>query len=524
MRWVCLPGRATIDDSRNLMAPSAAAAPIFAALAAPLATRCAVIGGGVAGLSCAQRLIEHGWSPTVFDTGRHAPGGRASSRVLQLPNGELPVDHAAQFFTATGAFAEQVREWEARGVVRRWDDGLGVLDAASGAFTPFDDSIPRWIGALSMGAVGIELARGLEVRQDTWVSPQGGLERTADGWLLRASGRPLAPEFGAVAIAHNGKCAERLTSRQPARAVHRLLRARFGAALGAQPAGKLVLNSIYSLTFLLPEGAVPAHFAGARITGCGALQFAVCHSRKRPREARAALAPGEEAWTVFSSAAFGAAHKAPQEAIPAAVREEVTAELLDALAKAVRAPAPLQPTRAWLQLWGAAVPLNCWRAEGGGPPCVLDAEYRIGACGDWLAEPTIQGAWESGRALADALAGTAPAPAAAAAGRFVPVAELSAAPARPDFFVDEAAAPASVDTGRGGTRRQHGQSARRPPRAAQTQSPGSSEAARAEKSPQQQPTPRRRRRRPPRAQRAAAEARASQPSRGRQHGGDDELI
>ena len=41
-----------------------------------------VIGGGVAGLMCATRLQELGLAPIVFDTGKHAVGGRASSRRL----------------------------------------------------------------------------------------------------------------------------------------------------------------------------------------------------------------------------------------------------------------------------------------------------------------------------------------------------------------------------------------------------------------------------------------------------------
>jgi predicted NAD/FAD-dependent oxidoreductase len=34
------------------------------------ATSIAVIGGGISGLVCAQRLVELGLVPTVFDTGK----------------------------------------------------------------------------------------------------------------------------------------------------------------------------------------------------------------------------------------------------------------------------------------------------------------------------------------------------------------------------------------------------------------------------------------------------------------------
>ena len=63
-------------------------------------------------------------------------------------------------------------------------------------------------------------------------------------------------------IAHNGKCAERLTTpggRQPSKPVHAILRARFGAELSAprHGGGIMQLNSIYSLLFELPAGLMP---------------------------------------------------------------------------------------------------------------------------------------------------------------------------------------------------------------------------------------------------------------------------
>ena len=59
----------------------------------------------------------------------------------------------------------------------------------------------------------------------------------------------MQARFDAVVIAHNGKCAERLTSKIEARDVHMLLRARFAtAATGGGPGGgRMTLNSMYDL-------------------------------------------------------------------------------------------------------------------------------------------------------------------------------------------------------------------------------------------------------------------------------------
>ena len=70
----------------------------------------AVIGGGISGLVCANRLKQLGVSNVVcFDTGQRACGGRCSSRVLRVGNpaagGTIDdavqhiCDHAAQYFT-----------------------------------------------------------------------------------------------------------------------------------------------------------------------------------------------------------------------------------------------------------------------------------------------------------------------------------------------------------------------------------------------------------------------------------------
>ena len=78
----------------------------------------AVIGGGIAGLTCASVLSKSGrYDPTVFDTGRLRPGGRCSSR---LPDDEEKhdttasytylkstiVDHAAQILIVPKGFSQ----------------------------------------------------------------------------------------------------------------------------------------------------------------------------------------------------------------------------------------------------------------------------------------------------------------------------------------------------------------------------------------------------------------------------------
>lgn len=80
----------------------------------------AIIGAGMAGLTCGQRLFANGHKVQLFDKGR-GPGGRISSRRVDVDGETLHFDHGAQYFTARDErFVRQVEDWEADGIVARW--------------------------------------------------------------------------------------------------------------------------------------------------------------------------------------------------------------------------------------------------------------------------------------------------------------------------------------------------------------------------------------------------------------------
>ena len=85
----------------------------------------AVIGAGIAGLSCARALAASGVHVTVFDKSRGS-GGRMSTR-----RGEgWACDHGAQYFTARDPlFQAELARWQAAGVAARWQPRLTVFDA-----------------------------------------------------------------------------------------------------------------------------------------------------------------------------------------------------------------------------------------------------------------------------------------------------------------------------------------------------------------------------------------------------------
>lgn len=129
----------------------------------PHPTSAVVIGAGIAGLACARRLRDAGWSVTVFDKGRRV-GGRMASRDTEAG----VFDHGAQFFTVREpAFAAVVHAAEADGAVKPWP-------------MPNRDE-PVWTGAPAMQHFPAWLAQGLDVRCSHQVQR---VQRANGGWYV----------------------------------------------------------------------------------------------------------------------------------------------------------------------------------------------------------------------------------------------------------------------------------------------------------------------------------------------------
>ena len=78
-----------------------------------------------------------------------------------------------------------MRGLEAEGLVKLWRGKLGQIDAA-GRFDAYDDAVARYVGSQGMSSLAAAMARGVDVRQDVWVPPSGGLQQLdGGGWALR---------------------------------------------------------------------------------------------------------------------------------------------------------------------------------------------------------------------------------------------------------------------------------------------------------------------------------------------------
>ncbi len=143
----------------------------------------AVIGAGLAGLTCAQALQTGGWRVTVLEKSRGA-GGRLSTRRTDSAH----YDHGAQYFTARDPrFAGFIEQRLADESVARWQPRLAQ---------PVDDV--WYVGTPGMSALGRAQAQGLDLRTEHRVT---SLVRGASHWDLALEDGRILGGFDAVVVA-----------------------------------------------------------------------------------------------------------------------------------------------------------------------------------------------------------------------------------------------------------------------------------------------------------------------------------
>ena len=307
----------------------------------------AIVGAGMAGLSCATRLAALGHEIALFDKGR-GPGGRMATRRVEADGTMLRFDHGAQYFTARDPrFVEQVARWEREGVVARWD--VAGEDA--------------WVGTPAMNAPIKAMAGRHDVQFGTRIEQ---LLRDGDGWQLDGEGAPDR-RFDAVVV-----------------------------ALPAEQAGPLLqqhasaMGDLADTTSSAPCWTIMAAFEQRlpseqdTIRHHGAIGWAARNNAKPGRGSA-------ECWVVQASPDWSRTH----------LEDEATAvetALLDQLADAIGAPLPPR----------LAISAHRWRfARSGaaGKEALWDAQQRIGVCGDWLIGPRVEAAYLSGLILAETVGG-----------------------------------------------------------------------------------------------------------------------
>ena len=313
----------------------------------------AVIGAGIAGLSCATLLQGAGLRVQLFDKSG-GPSGRMSTRRRD----DWQCDHGAQYFTTTDPdFLAEVMRWQRAGVAGLWSPRLCIL-GCDAAHKP-DPAIERFVGIPRMTAPGEFLSENLALTTLTTIRQ---IKRQPAGWqLVSVEHAALEGRFDAVLLA------------VPAPQAIPLLRV--SAPELADIASNATMRGCWTI---MARFAVPLKlpFDAAFVNG-SPLRWVARDSSKPGRN-------GPETWVLQASADWSETHL-EQDAESAAVL------LLQGFSE-LGVPKPTA--------WTA----HRWRYADTEPPlsngCGWHAEAGLVLCGDWINGGTVEGAWLSGRQLA----------------------------------------------------------------------------------------------------------------------------
>ena len=317
-----------------------------------------IIGAGLAGLTCARVLQDHGLDVTLFDKGR-APGGRMSRRRAE----PFAFDHGAQYFTVRDpVFRRYVESWREDGVVDVWQ-GRPVMLGPDGIQ---DVEMPdeRYVGVPGMNAIAKHLAADLDVRAGIEVS---GLVRDEGGWRIEASGLTEAVHVDLVVLAIPPVQATSLLSAAP------------------DIAGRLsdVEMSPCWAVMLGFDERLDLPFDAAKVSD-GPIAWLARNSSKPMRD-------GAESWVLHAEPGW-------TETNLEANAEDVLPLLLASFRELTEISTA--PTYAKAHRWRYALahrPL--------GDVCLFDQDLRLGVSGDWCLAGRVEAAFQSGAALAGRILG-----------------------------------------------------------------------------------------------------------------------
>jgi renalase len=150
--------------------------------------RVAVIGSGLAGLSCARVLRRAGAYVEIFEQERTIGGRLGTTRL-----GSVPFDHGAQYITArSDRFKSYINELTAAGYAARWTPRAHAGQEGGGQMQPW------YVGTPGMASIARPLAEGVRINTDRKVHT---IQRTEKGWALWFEDQTSVGPFAAVAVA-----------------------------------------------------------------------------------------------------------------------------------------------------------------------------------------------------------------------------------------------------------------------------------------------------------------------------------
>lgn len=338
----------------------------------------AIIGAGMSGLSALHALSIAGHQVTLFDKSRGS-GGRMASKRLE----DTSWDMGAQFLHArTETFANQLTDWEAEGLIQRWNitpwvihpsDSIqdqtlsdAELKEAEYRAAPSPDERKRYVPTPRMTGLSRHLLKAAgDFVASTRIQDISG---EAGNWTLTAEDGRRFSDYQAVIIATPPEQAHALIHQIPELAHH-------------------------CDQDMLPCWTLLTHFKTPLNTGFDAAFVKngpiswIARNNAKPQRAPA------ETWVIQAD------HHWSQQQVDSP-RHQVQAALTQAFWEAVQQP-EIEPTQTWLHRWLYAIPEQPLI-----PKVATDHTGTLALAGDWLHSGSLEGAWLSGQKTAKQLIST----------------------------------------------------------------------------------------------------------------------
>ncbi len=129
-----------------------------------------IVGAGLAGLSAARALVHAGLTVRILEKSRGV-GGRAATRRIQTTQGEILVDHGAQYFTCRDPrFAKFLAPLRTQGQVAVWVEDVPTLTPHGLISAPLSHHYPRYACPQGMTTLTKALAQDLIIDLETKVT------------------------------------------------------------------------------------------------------------------------------------------------------------------------------------------------------------------------------------------------------------------------------------------------------------------------------------------------------------------
>ncbi|MBU3636705.1 NAD(P)/FAD-dependent oxidoreductase [Polynucleobacter sp. es-MAR-4] len=315
--------------------------------------RVAIIGAGIAGLSCARKLQSHGITVDIFEKSR-GPSGRMSTRRSE----EWSADHGAQYFTARDPrFIQEVQGWVQAGTAAIWKPNIKVYEA--GIWRESNSQEYRYVGTPNMNSPGKHLAKDLSIHYEATVC---GLERIGDQWTLQCSElTEMRGAYDFVVIAIPAPQANALLKDLDARA--------------ADIASSAQMKACWTMMAHLPNQK-STDFDSAFINQ--EIISWICQNGSKPMR-------HGNIWTIHGNPTWSQNHV-----------ESSKEDAQDQMVKCM--------TSLGLNCQDAEISMHRWRYASGGLENSIGffslPDIGLGLCGDWLNGGRVEGAWLSGMELA----------------------------------------------------------------------------------------------------------------------------